>query len=238
MSEYSCNHTTLGKVPCPSRVPIFQSLSCDEIMKISRMINHIQYRKGQMLFHEGEKSDKLFIVKRGQVKVSKYTSDGKEQILYLLTSGDFFGELHIFNPDELHNFSVQAINDTEICILTKQSMDQIMQDNPGIAMKLLTEVTKRMAHTENLAKNLATKDPDIRVAAIILEFCNKFGKSSNGGILVRLPITREEIANYVGVTRETISRKFSKFEKLGIISFSGNKLMLVKDQEALLVYTQ
>lgn len=207
-------------------------------MKIARMTRHIQFSKGQMLLNEGGKSDKLFIVNHGQVKVSKFTMDGKEQILYLLTSGEFFGELHLFNPEETHNFSVYAIKDTEICLLTKEMMDRIMEDNPEISIKLLTAVTQRLAHTENLAQNLATKNPDVRVAYMILEFCQKFGKASKEGVLIELPISREEIASYVGVTRETISRKLSKFEKLGFISLFGNKQLLVKNQEALREYIQ
>ncbi|OPA76262.1 cAMP-binding protein [Paenibacillus selenitireducens] len=239
MNEHSCNDDKgQVKVPCPKKVPIFQSLSDEEIVKISRMTRHIQYNKGQMLLNEGEKSDKLFIVNSGQVKVSKFTMDGKEQILYLLTSGEFFGELHLFNPDETHNFSVYAIEDTEICLLTKEAIDQIMQNNPGISMKLLAALTKRLAHTENLAQNLATKDPDVRVAYMILEFCRKFGSKHQEGILIKLPISREEIASYVGVTRETISRKFSKFERMGLISLSGNKQLLVKNQHALREYIQ
>ncbi|MNI66934.1 cAMP receptor protein [compost metagenome] len=99
-------------------------------------------------------------------------------------------------------------------------------------------MTQRLAHTENLAQNLATKNPEVRVAYTILEFCQKFGRSLKGGVLIELPLSREEVASYVGVTRETISRKFSKFEKLGFISLIGNKQMLVKDQEALRKYIQ
>ncbi len=241
MKEHSCNHDLNGRkaqAPCPKKVPIFQTLSDEEILKISRMTRHIKYSKGQMLLNEGEKSDKLFIVNYGQVKVSKFTMDGKEQILYLLTSGEFFGELHLFNPDETHNFSVYAIEDTEICLLTKESMDLIMKDNPEISIKILTAVTQRLAHTENLAQNLATKNSDARVAYTILEFSQKFGRNRKEGVLIDLPLSREEIANYVGVTRETVSRKFSKFEKLGFISLSGNKQLLVKDQNALREYTQ
>lgn len=239
MKEYSCDYNpSQKKVPCPKKVPIFQSLSDEEIIKIARMTRHIQYRKGQMLLNEGEKSDKLFIVNHGQVKVSKFTMDGKEQILYLLTSGEFFGELHLFNPDETHNFSVYAIEDTEICLLTKEAMDRILEDNSEISLKLLTAVTQRLAHTENLAQNLATKNPDVRIAYMILEFCQKFGKHYNGGVLIELPISREEVASYVGVTRETVSRKFRKFEKLGFISLCGNKQLLVKNQNALRRYVQ
>lgn len=240
MIEHSCNHDSHNKkfVPCPKKVPIFGELSIEQIEKVAKMTKHIQFKKGQMLLHEGEKSDKLFIVNKGQVKVSKFTLNGKEQILYILTSGEFFGELHLFNNNEVNNFSVYAIEDTEVCLLTKSDIDHIMEENPEISLKILKSVTKRLAHTENLAQNLATKDPEIRIAHMVLEFCQKFGTKKGDQILIELPITREEIASYVGVTRETVSRKLSKFENLGIISLSANKQILVKNLIALKEYIQ
>ena len=239
MKEYTCNseHCEI-KGPCTKKVPIFWSLSDEEILKIANMTKHMEYKKGKMLLHEGEQSDTLFIINSGKVKVSKYTVDGKEQILYILTSGDFFGELHLFNQDEVNNFSVSAIEDTKICLLTKDDMDFIMEENSEIALKLLKAVTKRLAHTENLAQNLATKDPEVRIAHMLLEFSQKFGIKKNEGILIELPITREEVASYVGVTRETISRKFSKFENLGLITLSGNKQLFIKNQVALREYIE
>ena len=241
MKEHNCkceNCKHFNNEPCPKKVPIFGGLSKDEIQKIALMTKHLHFQKGQILLQEGEKSDQLFIINKGQVKISKFTIHGKEQILYLMADGDFFGELNLFHSDEVNNFSVYAIEDTEVCILTKSDIDQIMEDNPEISLKLLKAVTKRLAHAENLAQNLATKDPEVRIASMILEFSQKFGKKKKDGILIELPVTREEAASYVGVTRETISRKFSKFEDLGIISLSGNKHLFVKNQFALEEYIQ
>jgi CRP-like cAMP-binding protein len=244
MNEHICNDTICNhmsdskKKPCPTKVPIFGSLSDEEILKVAKMTKHIHYQKGQMLIQEGEKSDTLFIINKGKVKLSKFTVDGKEQILYIMTTGDFFGELHLFNEDEVNNFSVFAIEKTEICQLTKADIDLIMLENPEISLKLLKSLTKRLAHTENLAQNLATKDPEVRIVHMILEFCQKFGTKLNDGILIHLPITREEIASYVGVTRETISRKLSKFEDMGLISITGTKQIFVKDDIALKSYLE
>ena len=237
MEKHICNSKKGRKTePCPKKVPIFQSLSNEEILKVAKMTNHIQFQKGQMLIQEGERSDTLYIINKGKVKLSKYTTDGKEQILYIMTAGDFFGELNLFNEDEVSNFTAFAIESTEICQLTKRNLNQIMLENPEISIKLLTSLTKRLAHTENLAQNLATKDPEIRIIHMILEFCQRFGTKVNSGILIALPITREEIASYVGVTRETISRKFSKFEELGLITISGNKQIIVQNKLALKSY--
>ena len=117
-------------------------------------------------------------------------------------------------------------------------MDEILLKNPDISLKILKEVTKRLAETETLAQNLATNDADIRIANMILDFGEKYGVNKEEYIEIKLPINREEMANYVGVTRETISRKLSKFEDLEIIKLVGNKVIIIKDKDALKEYIE
>ncbi|WP_312097421.1 Crp/Fnr family transcriptional regulator [Niallia sp.] len=216
--------------PCPKRVPIFHSLSEIEIQKITSFVYHKLYKKGEVIIEEGEKSTSLFIIHSGKIKLSKLTIHGKEQIVHLLTAGDFFGEQNLFHEDTVMNISAYALEDTKICLLKKQDFDQIMANNPGISIKLLKTITKRLSHTEDLARTLATKDPEVRIADMLLEFCEIFGTEKQNTILINLPITREEISSYVGLTRETISRKLAKFVDKGILSLIGNKQILIKDK--------
>ncbi|MHA6528867.1 Crp/Fnr family transcriptional regulator [Paenibacillus sp. BAC0078] len=233
MSEHSCQNAA---EPCTRKVPIFASLTDGDLSRISAMIKHRKYAKGQALILEEQPTDTLYIIQQGHVKLSKMTPQGKEQILHVLTTGDFFGELNIFNSEELSNFSAYALKDTSICMLTKTDMEQLIAENPDISYKLLKTVTKRLAHTENLAQSLATKDPEIRIAYMILELSDKYGKQRGGRIHIDLPLSREELANYVGVTRETISRKFAVFEDLGLIELIGNKQMILTNRPSLEKY--
>lgn len=229
----NCNHTL-----CAKKVPIFSFLSDEELKKIVDMTGHKSYKKGNLLCSEGEKSDTLFIINEGGVKISKLTKDGKEQIVHIFTSGDFFGELSLFSNDETYNFDVYAISDLKVCTLTKENMNEILLTNPEISLKLLQVITKRLTQTENLAQNLATNDAEIRIAYMLLEFAEKYGIPTDQGMQVKLPINREEMANYVGVTRETISRKLSIFEELGIINLIGNKILIIKQLDVLRSYVE
>ena len=85
MEKHICNSKKGRKTePCPKKVPIFQSLSNEEILKVAKMTNHIQFQKGQMLIQDGEKSDTLYIINKGKVKLSKYTTDGQRYRFYIL----------------------------------------------------------------------------------------------------------------------------------------------------------
>ncbi|NFV13220.1 Crp/Fnr family transcriptional regulator [Clostridium sp. FAM 1755] len=236
MKEYTCRNCHHNI--CARKVRIFSSLSEKELIKIVNMTGHEAFKKGEAICNEGDKSETLVIINEGKVKLCKLTKEGKEQIIHILSSGDFFGELNLFNDNESYNFSAYAISDVKICTLTKQKMDDILLKNPDISLKILKEVTKRLAETETLAQNLATNDADIRIANMILDFGEKYGVNKEEYIEIKLPINREEMANYVGVTRETISRKLSKFEDLEIIKLVGNKVIIIKDKDALKEYIE
>lgn len=221
---------------CAKKVPIFSFLSDDEIKKIVNLIDKKTYQKGEIILHEGDISNTLYIVNEGKIKLSKFTLDGKEQIIRIISSGEFFGELNLFTENNVNNFTAYAISDVELCTLIKRNMDEILLKYPQISLKILKEVSKRLQETENLAQNLATNDIEIRIAYMLQEFIEKYGSETKKGIKIDCPINREEMANYTGVSRETISRKLRKFADLGIIELIGNKVIIVKDVKTLRTY--
>ena len=202
-------------------------------MKIVNMTEHKSFKENDVLCREGEKSDKLFLIREGRVKICKITKEGKEQIVYVLSKGDFFGENNLFTSNNISNFSAYAITDAKLCILKKENLEKILIKNPEISLKIIQEMADRINSAENLAQTLATRDVEARLATVLIEFMNKYGQKKEEGIYINLPLNREQIANYCGITRETVSRRLSKFDKLGIIKLQGNKGLIVKDKEAL-----
>jgi CRP/FNR family transcriptional regulator len=225
----SCRHDI-----CAKKVPIFSSLDDSDIIKIVKMTGHKTYMKGDYLCHEGDITSRLFIVNEGKVKLSKFNKDGKEQILQILSNGSFFGEYYLFSDNEPYNFSAIAISDVKICTLSKVDMDQLLKDHPDINKKILQEISKRLIQTENLVQNLSTNDTNSKVAYVLLKLSERYGKEENDRIVVEIPINREEMANYAGVTRETMSRKLSHFEQEGILLTKGNKIIIINDKQALM----
>jgi CRP/FNR family transcriptional regulator len=225
----SCRHDI-----CAKKVPIFSSLDDSDIIKIVKMTGHKTYIKGDYLCHEGDITSRLFIVNEGKVKLSKFNKDGKEQILQILSNGSFFGEYYLFSDNEPYNFSAIAISDVKICTLSKVDMDQLLKDHPDINKKILQEISKRLIQTENLVQNLSTNDTNSKVAYVLLKLSERYGKEENDRIVVEIPINREEMANYAGVTRETMSRKLSHFEQEGILLTKGNKIIIINDKQALM----
>ncbi|AVK47086.1 Crp/Fnr family transcriptional regulator [Clostridium beijerinckii] len=228
-----CNNCRGGL--CASKVPIFENLNRDELVEIVNKINHKEFSKGDVIFTEGNIANTLYFINEGKIKLYKYTKDGKEQILHILSEGDFFGELELIKPSK-YGFNSKAIEDAKICTLTKEEMKDIMMKNPEIGIKVLETVGERLSKVENLVQNLATNDVDSRMAYLIIELMEKYGENVEGNISVKLPISREDMASYIGVTRETISRKLKKLEDENLIKIIGTKTIIIIDEEGLKNY--
>lgn len=220
---------------CASKVTIFSTLSREELEDIVSLIGHKTYRKGEIVFLEGEKSNSLYIINEGQIKLFKYTKEGKEQILHILSEGEFFGEISLLKEEEVA-FNAEAITPLKICTLTKEKLNNILLQRPEISVKILESVGERLSKVEKLVKNLATIDVEARMAALLMEFKEQYGVKTSKGIEIKLPLTREDMANYIGVTRETISRKLAKFQQEGFIQLIGNKKIVILNEETLKDY--
>ena len=218
---------------CISRVSMFSQLAYDDMLEISKMITHRSFEKGEYLCHEGDKYSALFIVNQGKVKLCKHDREGKEQILNIISDGNMFGEYYLFSDYEPYNFSAIALGEVKICMLSKKDMDYLLAKHPEISRKVLAELSNKLVKTEKLAQNLATTNTDSKVAYILSELADQYGREIHGCIEMNIPITREEMASYAGVTRETMSRRLNAFEKSGWIETKGNKVLIIKDSHAI-----
>ncbi|WP_127837062.1 Crp/Fnr family transcriptional regulator [Clostridium prolinivorans] len=217
---------------CSRKAPILSILDDTQLKKVIGKITRKKYKKGQILFFEGDVSDKFYIINKGKVKIFKYTKEGKEQILYILSEGDFIGYLSLLKKGKF-DFNAEALDDVNMCILTKDAFDDIVKKNPEISLKILENLHDRVVSLENLVKILSTKDIEARIADLLKVFAREFGHEEEEGIIIDMPLSREEMANYIGVTRETMSRKLSAMEDEGILELIGNKKIIIKDLKSL-----
>lgn len=217
---------------CASKTSIFSILEEPELKKITDKIKRTNYKKGEIIFFEGDISDKLYVINHGKIKVFKYNKEGKEQILYILSSGDFLGDLSLLKKDEF-KFNAEALEDVNICQLTKDDFDQAVKENPDISLKLLEVLYERINKLENLVESLSTKDIETRISRLLLGLIKDFGIPQDNTVILELPLSREDMANYIGVTRETISRRLNAMQEEGTLTLEGNRTIILNDMEYL-----
>lgn len=231
---------TIGSGPCTScggkvcirNVPLLSSLNQEEIDKISEGVVFTDYRKGEYIFRTGDKADKLYIVVSGKMKIYNYLTDGREQILYIYSSGDFVGAFNLLKEDEF-KYNAEALEDTTISTLSKNKFDEIILRNPEITLKILEKSYERIRDVEGLVVRLSAANADAKVAGLLLELIKDFGSKESTNTILDLSINREEMGNYAGISRETMTRKLNYFKELGYIDFIGNKKIVIKNENKL-----
>lgn len=217
---------------CAKKVSIFSILEETELKEVVDKVISKEYKKGQNIFSDGDISDKLYIINTGSIKVFKYTREFKEQIVYILSEGDIIGDLSLLKESRFE-YNAEALENSNICTLGKKDFDAIIMKKPYIALKLLENVHDRLVSLERLVQTLSTKDIEARVAGMLISFLKDFGCEIGGLIEINAPLSREEMASYIGITRETVSRKLTLFQEQGLIELVGNKKIIIKNIEAL-----
>lgn len=200
---------------CINLVPMFKRLSDSEKEAIAAISKSKYLNKGDLLFTQGSKSQDLMIVHEGVVKLSRYSKDGKEQIIRTLKPGSFTGELSLFLDETHQNFGAALMN-CEICVIEGDAFKTLLLKHPDMSIKLLEAVSLRLYETEDSLENLGTLDIESRIAKKLLELAD--GKSK-----FVLPYSKKDLASLLGTTSETLSRRLSTLQNDGIIKMEGQR---------------
>lgn len=224
-----CHHCTDHDDYCISLVPIFNHLEEEQMDEVMALIHSRSYKKGEDIYQTGNASDALYIVRRGRVKIYRISESGKEQILRILNPGDFTGELALFN-ESVHDAFASALVDTDICMIKRNDLQNLLLKYPNISMKILSELSHRLAQSETQTTR-ATERVELRIALFLVESMDHNSKSD----VITLPMCKKDLASYLGTTPETISRKLLEFEDAGLIKQLSNKSIKIIDVDGLLL---
>jgi CRP/FNR family transcriptional regulator, anaerobic regulatory protein len=227
-----CNHHNCftNEESCVSLVPIFNHLEKSQMEEIMSVTHSISYKKGEIIYRAGDQSDSLYIVNKGRVRIYRLSESGKEQLLRILNPGDFTGELALFN-DTIHEAYASAMVDTSVCTVKRADFQNLLIKYPTIALKVMAEFSTRLEKAEKQTTRLATEKVDTRIALFLAECIEEDSKNNE----ITLPMSKKDLASYLGTTPETISRKLLEFETLGYIKQISNKKIKILELDSLLL---
>jgi CRP/FNR family nitrogen fixation transcriptional regulator len=177
-------------------------------------LNEFTYKKGTEIYGEKEPADYVYQVKTGAARSYKLLSDGRRQIGAFHLVGDIFG---LENSSE-HRFTAEAIVDTTVRLIKRRSLELVAESDAMVARNLLSMTTNNLQHAEDHMLLLGRKTSLERVAAFLIEMDRRL---TAAGVLA-LPMSRRDIADYLGLTLETVSRALSRLHELGILGFIAN----------------
>ena len=205
-------HTTNGRSWRPNALDEFGVTSSSDTIVSS---NEFTYKKGTEIFGEKEPAEYVYQVQIGAVRSYKLLSDGRRQIGAFHLVGDIFGMVN----GAVHRFTAEAVVDTTVRLIKRRSLDKAADSDAVVACNLLSMTSSNLEHAENHMLLLGCKTAIERVAAFLVEMDKRLAPTG----VIALPMTRRDIADYLGLTLETVSRAISRLHAEGVLTFIGTR---------------
>jgi CRP/FNR family nitrogen fixation transcriptional regulator len=177
-------------------------------------VNEFTYKRGTEIFGENEPAEYVYQVKEGAVRSYKLLSDGRRQIAAFHLVGDIFGLVN----GETHRFTAEAVVNTTVFLIKRRSLETVAVSDAAVTRTLLSMTANNLEHAENHMLLLGRKTAVERVAAFLAEMDRRL---TAAGVMT-LPMARLDIADYLGLTLETVSRALSVMRRAGVLEFTNN----------------
>lgn len=210
---------------CIELVPIFSNLTNDEMMEIALITTDRTYEKGEMVYTAGDVGEKLYVIHKGRVKISRIAANGKEQVIRVLGPGEFMGELSLFSPLPMTD-NAEVLEKSTMCIIEGKRLKGIMGKYPTIAFKVMEELSQRLEKAENLIEDINLNSVETRLAQILIKMADDKNE-------VLLNMKKGDFASQIGMSQETLSRKLTSFQEKGLIKQIGNRRIVLLDKDRL-----
>ncbi len=215
-----------GSIDLLSRVPLFSELSGEELERISRVAVPRSFPAGVRVFHEGDHSDACYLVRSGDLRVTREHSDGRAIALATLSSGDIFGELAMFDG-EARSASVETLSDSELLALPATDFRSLLADHPEIAVKLIAALTRRIRETNERVSRQSFQTVPSRVAGVLTQLiAEEAAAEVRQGVTIRM--TQADLAQLAGTSRESVSRFLATLERAGVVRVGRGRVTVLE----------
>jgi len=208
------------------RVPLFAELSASELERIAAVAVPRSYPRGVRVFHEGDNSDACYIVRSGDLRVTREHSDGRAIALATLASGDIFGELAMLDG-EARSASVETLSDAELLALPAADVRRMLNEHPTISVKLVVALTRRLRETNERVARQSFQTVPSRVAGVLAQLIAEEAlPEGREGVTVRM--TQADLAQLAGTSRESVSRFLATLERAGVVQVGRGRVTVVQ----------
>ncbi len=209
------------------RFSLFAELDPPELEAIAAVAKARRYKRDEVIFYADEIGDVFCLIRKGKVKITMISPEGKEIILSLLGPGEFFGEMALLD-DEPRSATVIATEELELLTIWRTDFLNIVKDNFSITRKVLAELSHRLRSASDRIESLATMDVQGRLARFFLDLAQRGGKEMEGDYIAVTRPTHQSIANMIGTSRETVSRMMHDWMEQNLLLEEGRTVYLRK----------
>ena len=203
-------------------IQLFSSLTDQELRKISAKIRIRAFKKNQTILREEDTNEYMYTILSGRVKVIQTTEDGRETIIAMHKTGDFFGEMSLIDGKTMPA-TVLALEETTTAIISKSEFTYLITTQEKVREKLLVMLCSRLRESWNKIQLLNFNNAASRVKMLFALLSGEYGEKSIDGITLNIKLTHQNIANMTGISRETVTRVIDKWQKDNEITILKNR---------------
>ena len=215
-----------SRIDLIENIALFSGLPGEHLDDLKQIVLEKEYRRGETVFLEGDAGNGFYVVLEGKVKVSKVSSEGKEQILHIFGPGEPFGEVPVFSGKPFPA-NAQTLAKSVLAFFPKERFTALVNANPSLALNMLAVLSTRLRQFTVQVENLSLKEVPERLAGYLL-FLSREQENADE---VTLPISKGQLASLLGTIPETLSRIFAKMSSEGLINVEGKKILINNPEE-------
>ena len=217
---------------CLLGINLFEGLRREDMQELSRYTQNRKYSRGELIYLPGDPSTTVYFLKKGRVKLVYLDENGRKLTLAICRPGQPFGELVPDEDHQRHRLVAQALENVELCLISKEALLKFAQERPHLSLKLTKWVGKQLRDLENKLGDLIFKDVPTRLVRLLDRLAQEDGELIPEGILINFKLTHREIAELIGSTRETTTLLLNQLKRAGVIAKRHHRI-IVKDLESL-----
>ena len=193
--------------------------------RLAEIAIHRRYRRGSVLFVQGEQAERCFTIVSGAVKISAYHPDGREAVLAVLGPGDVFGELALFDQSP-RSADATAMEDSELLSIDAKGLHDAISDSPKLGLGMLRVLAERLRQSNEAFQDIAFFDVPGRVARRLADLADAHGTDGAEGIVIDFALSQESLAQMVGATRESVNKALALLKRRGLVARIGKRYVV------------
>jgi CRP-like cAMP-binding protein len=208
---------------------LFEGLDDEILLKLADRCIDRSYKKGQLIFHQGDAGEALFVIVEGLVKVVVPSPEGGEMVLVTLGPRDVFGEIALIDGGT-RSASAEAAEKTQVLALTRAMLLELLHDHPFLTESLLRSLGQTIRRLTEQAADLVFLDLHGRVAKLLTSLADERGEQVGDAIVLDLHLTQTDLASMVGGSRQSVNQILRAFEGRGYLQLEGRTIRLKKPE--------
>lgn len=203
-----------------------RELSPDETDRLRRRSTQRKYSAGENIFTPVAHPQSVYLLERGLVRIHRVSPTGAEMTFGYVRPGEVFGELAAFSPRPRESYAT-SVRSSLVWRLQREALQEMLAAHPGIMLAITKQVGSRLKRVEHRVEHLVFRSVSSRVAGMLLELAEDFGRAEGDGVVIDLSISQEELATLVGASRQAVNASLREFERSGLIRREGRRRVLL-----------